>query len=359
MMYDGAGRRISKTLLTKSAAATGWDTVKVTHYTGIGTEIREYKPSNYVRFTDSLGVEHCVSANPDYSGNAPTTCPLPDTIRAVVPMPQGLGRYALQNTAYEDSSLLNAYEFYLKDHLGSTRMVYGIGYPDPLGLSPDGELRAAYDYRSFGEQIDLALFTRKVTENFTGKELDDEIELGYWGARYLDLMLGVWISVDPKRQFASPYLYAGNGYNPVNGADEDGNYFRYADKATEHAVMQYVQHISPEAKFRFSQLAASKYRYDILKVDGAQIDPDDGEPVGGLAKPWTYETGESGGAAYFSNIDFFLHEVLTHLYDVDNSLKGNFGDVNATAKEIDLNRNEWEERAREFEKQTTEDAEDE
>ena len=41
MMYDGSGRRISKTFLTKSATAVSWDTVKVTHYTGIGTEVRE------------------------------------------------------------------------------------------------------------------------------------------------------------------------------------------------------------------------------------------------------------------------------------------------------------------------------
>jgi len=37
-------------------------------------------------------------------------------------------------------------------------------------------------------------------------------------------MLGGWISVDPARQFASPYLYAGNGVNPVNAKDEKGNY---------------------------------------------------------------------------------------------------------------------------------------
>ena len=46
----------------------------------------------------------------------------------------------------------------------------------------------------------------KVTENFTGKERD-EIELNYFGARYLDPMLGMWISVDPMRQFTSPYLW--------------------------------------------------------------------------------------------------------------------------------------------------------
>lgn len=33
----------------------------------------------------------------------------------------------------------------------------------------------------------------------------------------------MWISVDLKRQFASPYLYAGNGVNPVNAIDPDGN----------------------------------------------------------------------------------------------------------------------------------------
>lgn len=31
------------------------------------------------------------------------------------------------------------------------------------------------------------------------------------------------MSVDPARQFSSPYLYAGNGVNPVNGVDGDGN----------------------------------------------------------------------------------------------------------------------------------------
>ena len=82
---------------------------------------------------------------------------------------------------------------------------------------------AAYDYRAFGEQVSLAEPSDKVTENFTGKERDDETELDYFGARYLDPMLGMWTSVDPARQFASPYLYAGNGYNPVNAIDPDGN----------------------------------------------------------------------------------------------------------------------------------------
>ena len=190
MMYDGSGRRISKTLLTKSAAATSWDTVKVTHYTGIGTEIRE-------EFHDGSR----------------------ENVNVVVNMPQGLGRYGLED-AGNPATGARTFEWYLKNRLGSTMLVYGTG-----GTS--GGLKAAYDYRSFGEQITMtAPPTGKVTENFTGKERDDETGLNYFGARYLDPMLGMWTSVDPARQFASPYLYAGNGMNPMNGYDKDGNIWK-------------------------------------------------------------------------------------------------------------------------------------
>ena len=121
--------------------------------------------------------------------------------------------------AMQSEFYTTTYAWFLHDHLGSTVAVYG--------SSENGEgqldLEHAYEYRSFGEMAELTSSADKVTENFTGKEKDDEIELNYFGARYLDPMLGMWISVDPARQFTSPYLYAGNGYNPVNGVDPDGN----------------------------------------------------------------------------------------------------------------------------------------
>ena len=106
----------------------------------------------------------------------------------------------------------------MKNHLGSTMMVARVA-----GSDTPAEVIAAYDYRSFGEQVDLMPPAEKVTETFTGKELDDETELNYFGARYLDPMLGLWISVDAAGQFASPYLYAGNGVNPIGSVDPDGN----------------------------------------------------------------------------------------------------------------------------------------
>ena len=49
-----------------------------------------------------------------------------------------------------------------------------------------------------------------------------------------DSRIGRWTSIDPARQFASPYVGMGN--NPVNGVDPDGRLFgkwrakRYANK---------------------------------------------------------------------------------------------------------------------------------
>ena len=194
MSYDGSGRRISKTRWVKKVGAQEWEKELVTHYTGIGTEIRE-----------------------NYAGPAKQT-------KVVVNMPQGLGRYKVADASQPaDDNASRMFEWYLKNHLGSTMLVYGTESSTDPNTADIGNTKAAYDYRSFGEQVTLSQPSDKVTENFTGKEHDDEIALDYFGARYLDPMLGMWISVDPKRQFASPYLYAGNGYNPVNGVDPDGN----------------------------------------------------------------------------------------------------------------------------------------
>ncbi|MDO4946343.1 MAG: RHS repeat-associated core domain-containing protein [Fibrobacter sp.] len=94
----------------------------------------------------------------------------------------------------------------------------------------------------FGEQVDLMEPADKVTETFTGKERDDETELNYFGARYLDPMLGLWVSVDPARQFASPYLYAGNGVNPVNGVDDDGRIIHLANNQMQ--LLGYINQVS-------------------------------------------------------------------------------------------------------------------
>jgi RHS repeat-associated protein len=166
--YHAGGARAGKFVISRAASATMWDTLSATHY-GLGYEVRETQEGNS---------------------------------KVITSLPQGLGRYAANGEK----------EWYVKNRLGSTMLVYG-----------GGKVAAAYDYRSFGKRVAVVVPTDKVTEEFTGKELDEETDLGYWGARYLDADLGLWVSVDPARQFMNPYAYAGNGFSPVNAVDEDGN----------------------------------------------------------------------------------------------------------------------------------------
>ena len=183
MAYDASGRRISKTRMKESQNGTWW-TELVTHYTGIGTEIRE-NPVNH-------------------------------EVKVVMNMPNGLGRYEPEDAAV----LLHLQDVRVvpeePSRLDHARVRLRLRHPRRgQGRLRLPRLRRAGDAHGIRRQGDR--------EHFTGKEKDDETELNYFGARYLDPMLGMWISVDPARQFASPYLYAGNGFNPVNGVDPDGN----------------------------------------------------------------------------------------------------------------------------------------
>jgi len=58
---------------------------------------------------------------------------------------------------------------------------------------------------------------------FSAKEKDDETQYSYFGARYYDSDLSVWLSVDPlsdKYPNQSPYSYVGN--RPINVIDPNG-----------------------------------------------------------------------------------------------------------------------------------------
>src|SRR5690554_3184739 len=219
--YDGAGSRISK-IRERKVSGGEWTTELATHYTGIGSEIRE----------DALN----------------------NATKVVVNLPQGLGRYDIASASESSANTVPSFEWYLKNHLGSTMLVYGTqGISDPT-VANLGSLKAAYDYRAFGEQVDLTMPNEKVTETFTGKEKDDETELSYFGARYLDQMLGMWVSVDAKRQFSSPYLYAGNGANPINGVDPDGNKVWAVTKTDQKTYAAFTKKLNAEQAQRLSDI---------------------------------------------------------------------------------------------------------
>ena len=104
--------------------------------------------------------------------------------------------------------------FYHPDHLGSTSYVTDF----------DGNVTQHVEYIPYGE-----IFMEERNSSFStpylfnAKELDEETGLYYYGARYLNPMDAMWLSVDPlfeKYVGMSPYNYCAG--NPVKLVDPDG-----------------------------------------------------------------------------------------------------------------------------------------
>ena len=96
-----------------------------------------------------------------------------------------------------------------------------------LTTDASGSVNQHLQYLPFGEDfISQRNSTWATPYTFSGKEKDSETGYSYFGARYYDSDLSLFLSVDAmasKYPSLSPYNYCGN--NPVNLVDLDGNSF--------------------------------------------------------------------------------------------------------------------------------------
>ena len=104
--------------------------------------------------------------------------------------------------------------YYHPDHLGSSSYITNL----------DGEVSQHIEYVPFGE---VFIEERNNTWNtpylFNAKEFDEETGLYYYGARYYEPRLSLWMSADPlaeKYPNFSSYIYCIN--NPINLIDPKG-----------------------------------------------------------------------------------------------------------------------------------------
>ena len=88
----------------------------------------------------------------------------------------------------------------------------------------EGRITQHTEYIAFGEVLFEEHSTSKTMPYlFNGKELDSETGLYYYGARYYDPRVSLWLNVDPlaeKYPHVSPYTYTLN--NPIKFIDPDG-----------------------------------------------------------------------------------------------------------------------------------------
>ena len=105
--------------------------------------------------------------------------------------------------------------YYHPDHLGSSNYITNL----------DGEVSQHIEYVPFGE---VFIEERNNTWNtpylFNAKEFDEETGLYYYGARYYEPRLSLWMSTDMLSELfpqVTAYCYTDN--NPIKYKDPDGN----------------------------------------------------------------------------------------------------------------------------------------
>jgi|GEM_PF-2696994 len=136
--------------------------------------------------------------------------------------------YWSEATGVNCSSLPIIY-YYHPDYLGSVEFITDMrGDPYQFFLNT-----------IWGENLQnqLAFNTTAFSSRFrfNGKEWDEETGNFYYGARYYDPKISVWLSVDPLlKHHESPYSYTSN--NPIILIDPDGMDTTFASKAAQQRI---------------------------------------------------------------------------------------------------------------------------
>jgi len=134
--------------------------------------------------------------------------------------------------------------FYHSDHLGSSSWI----------TDASGAVNQHLQYLAFGEDF---IYQRNSSWNvpytFSGKEKDSETGYSYFGARYYDGDLSVWLSVDPlasRFPGISGYSYA--FWNPVMFVDDDGLWPKFFKvKMDDGSNVWTIAHTDDGQKFWF------------------------------------------------------------------------------------------------------------
>src|SRR5690606_36902976 len=194
-----------------------------------GTELDCYKKALlYIRNTltfepnNACAVLQYVKDNfncsPDETVNPDTPIPFPDID---LPLPDPGSNDHLPDDDDYDEDQRKPIWWYHTDHLGSsTYLTDNFGRPSHY-----------YETLPFGEMMVEHNQSANVPSGvgydnkwkFNGKELDDATQMYYYGARYYDPRISIFVSVDPlaeKYPAMNPFAYTDN--NPINAIDPDG-----------------------------------------------------------------------------------------------------------------------------------------
>lgn len=122
--------------------------------------------------------------------------------------------------------------FFHSDHLGSTSYI----------TDDKGNITQYDAYLPYGELLaDEHSSSEDMPYKFNGKEMDSEIGLYYYGARYMNPVISIWNTPDAlieAKPFVSSYTYCLG--NPILLIDPDGNWERNSNGNLEVIMLLHM-----------------------------------------------------------------------------------------------------------------------
>ena len=163
------------------------------------------------------------------------------SVEAAVAQARKAQAHAVAKSFKDPDNYENLQFFYHPDHLGSSSFITNL----------EGEVVQHIEYVPFGE---VFIEERNSVWNtpylFNAKEFDEETGMYYYGARYYEPRLSLWMSTDPmeeKYPDYSTYIYAAQ--NPIAYSDPTGMEIRGVTKSDAEEFKSDVHLILGDSKF--------------------------------------------------------------------------------------------------------------
>jgi RHS repeat-associated protein len=157
------------------------------------------------------------------------------------------------------------YQYDLKDHLGSSRLMFS-EYGDIVS-----SISGYYPFGMAFETPNEVMASPNHKNLFNSKELQNEIGVGWldYGARMYDPAIGRWFNIDPsseKYHFFSPYHFA--GLNPVANIDIDGADWYWFDVFNRPIWIPLSGSFYDNGGNLYTSLGSNPYRFPAMAAMG-------------------------------------------------------------------------------------------
>ena len=235
---------------------------------------------------------------------------------------------ALENNFQDPDAYEKLQFYYHSDHLGSSSYITNL----------DGEVVQHIEYVPFGE---VFIEERNSIWNtpylFNAKEFDEETGLYYYGARYYDPHLSLWMSTDALKEKVpnvSSYAYTEN--NPITYVDPDGN-FRWKWLAQWSRKWHNLWHKNKASEIMENKNAKNpyfRYTYQVGSVENGEVVVTLHYKIGKEFVQTAQDVGDAVSVAgYACTLSVVGAEIGVPLAASGNGISGAFG---ATEFGIDL-----------------------